>query len=433
MGKSCILILLDGLGDRASNTLNRQTPLQAARTPHMDRLASLGSNGIFYSIAPGLALPSENAHFSMFGYNQNEFPGRGYLETVGAGINPGTGSVALLAHLAWVREHNNTLTLLQHRPDAGKEDLTILLEEIGSFKSENIIISYHQTEHLDGVLVMDGAVSPSITDSDPLIINYPLIEVQPLNNADPLAEPTAKALKSYLLHCYEKLNNHRINRQLRERGAPEINALVTQRAGQWQQVQSFSQRWGLRGVSISSGLVYLGMASFLGLDTIRITDIPDPGRELAERLKLACDKAKLYDFVHVHTKAPDIAGHSKDPRNKVKALESLDQGLGKVLDSLIDDDIILVMTSDHSTPSDGPLIHSGEAVPFTAVGHGICKDTVSAFDEVACANGALGTLNGSDFMNLVLNWLDRTKMQGLMDTPFDQPYWPGIREPFKLK
>lgn len=35
-------------------------------------------------------------------------------------------------------------------------------------------------------------------------------------------------------------------------------------------------------------------------------------------------------------------------------------------------------------------------------------------------------------MYLILNFLDKAKMYGLMDTPVDQPYYPGNYEPFTL-
>jgi 2,3-bisphosphoglycerate-independent phosphoglycerate mutase len=33
-------------------------------------------------------------------------------------------------------------------------------------------------------------------------------------------------------------------------------------------------------------------------------------------------------------------------------------------------------------------------------------------------------------MYLILNHLDRAKLAGLMDSPEDQPYWPGDYQPF---
>lgn len=434
MARSCILVLLDGLGDRAYASLQGKTPLQAARTPHLDRLASMGSNGLFQAIRPGLALPSENAHFAMFGYEQAEFPGRGYLEAAGAGLAPGREDVALLAHFASLQRQGNTLQLIRHRPKAEADEQEALARLVAAYSKGEIAVRYHRTHGLDGIVIMQGRVSPAITDSDPLETATPLVEVEPWADAggDARARETAAALKAYLLWCHEQLAAHPVNTKRRKRGEPEINGVVTQRAGRWRQVDSFSKRWGMQGLSISSGLMYWGLASFIGMDWEKVPDSPDPGHDLAERLLLARRRAADYEFIHVHSKAPDVAGHSKDPFNKVAAIESLDRGLGKVIEELLADEIVLVVTADHSTPSSGPLVHSGEPVPFTVVGRGIRRDNVFFFDEICCAGGALGMLQGADLMYLVLNWLDRAKLQGLMDTPRNQPFWPGIRRPFML-
>ena len=80
MPRTCVLLLLDGLGDRACAALDGQTPLQAAHTPWLDTLARRGANGLFHASSLGEPLPSENAHFAIFGYDMSGFPGRGALE-----------------------------------------------------------------------------------------------------------------------------------------------------------------------------------------------------------------------------------------------------------------------------------------------------------------------------------------------------------------
>lgn len=139
-----------------------------------------------------------------------------------------------------------------------------------------------------------------------------------------------------------------------------------------------------------------------------------------------------YEFIHVHYKVPDDAAHSKDYRKKIAAIEALDNGIGRTLDSLINDEILLIITSDHSTPSSGRLIHSGEPVPITMVGKGMRRDAVRRFNEVECAGGSLGFVQGGNLMYMVLNALDRIKLSGLYDTPRNQPFWPGSRNPFQL-
>jgi 2,3-bisphosphoglycerate-independent phosphoglycerate mutase len=107
-------------------------------------------------------------------------------------------------------------------------------------------------------------------------------------------------------------------------------------------------------------------------------------------------------------------------------LETLDRGIGNALKPLLaEPDLLMVVAADHSTPSAGPLIHSGEPIPLIFHGPGIRRDMIMQYDEISAAGGALGFVRGKELMYLILNHLDRAKLHGLMDTPVDQPYWPG--------
>lgn len=429
MDRSCILILLDGLGDRAYKRLGNKTPLQFADTPNLDRLASMGSNALFHATAPGICLPSENAHFALFGYRPEEFPGRGYLEAIGAGIPLDRDDVALLAHFVSLSEHDSLLMLDQHRPAATPEEMAVVADAVSIYQHDSIRICYHQTHGQDGIITMHGNVGSALTDSNPLQIGHPLLKVRPHEGAEsPVLRQSAEALNAYLCWSHRKLATHSVNRNRLSESKASINGLVTQRAGMWKPCDPFHERWGLKGILIASGLIYWGLADFLGMDIEKVKDSDDPGLDLADRLQTAKKLSRHYSFIHVHSKAPDVAAHKKDPFKKVAAIELLDQGLGRVLDELLCEEITLIVTSDHSTPSSGPLVHSGEPVPFTVVGKGIREDRVRFFDEVHCAGGGLGFLHGKDVMPLTLNWLDKAKLQGLMDTPADRPYWPGKRE-----
>jgi len=167
----------------------------------------------------------------------------------------------------------------------------------------------------------------------------------------------------------------------------------------------------------------------LGMDVKVVEDSGDPERDLLERLRLAHDAVE-YDFVHVHTKVPDKAGHTKNPHHKKEMLEALDRAMAFAVQKIVPHaDILLVVTADHSTASVGTMIHTGETVPVTMIGQYPRRDRVTAFNEIDCAQGALGTIRGKELMYLILNFLDRGKLKGLMDTPFDQPYTPGRYQP----
>jgi len=80
-----VVMLLDGLGDRAHAVLGGRTGNEAAATPNLDRLCASGSCGVLYAVGPGRAPSSEVAHWSMLGYRPDEFPGRAVFEAFGRG------------------------------------------------------------------------------------------------------------------------------------------------------------------------------------------------------------------------------------------------------------------------------------------------------------------------------------------------------------
>jgi len=404
MPEKCILLLLDGLGDRSYRELDFKTPLQAAKTPVLDRVAVESANGLYHAACIGQALPSENAHFIMFGYDIKEFPGRGALEALGAGIELQNKDVAVLSHFAGITESEKILVLEQGKPVISDGETREFVNVVREFETGGVRIRFHPTGGIRGIITLHGSVSPFITDSDPFVNNRPLINIQPWDGYgdDPATANTAVALKKYLIHVYHKLQMHPINQARIKNGKVPINSLVTQRAGQLKNVTPFADRYGLRALSMASGMMYWGLGRYIGLDIKKVTDTENPGNDLAERIQMAYEYLNDYDFIHVHTKTPDEAAHMKNPLAKKSVIESLDQGIGKVIQPLLEDpELLFIVTADHSTPSSGPLIHSGESVPIMFHGSGVRRDRVRQFDEVSAVSGALGTLRGKELIYMV--------------------------------
>ncbi len=425
----CILVILDGLGDRGQDCFEGKTPLYAAYTPHLDYLASMGTNGLYHTMLQGVPMSSETAHFIIFGYDLQEFPGRGYIEAKGKGIPVHERDAALLGHLCCVEHRQGSLTLKWGRPDVSYEEAQELQKTIESFDSGAISIRFLSYHGIDGFLVMSGEVSDAITDSDPIYEGRPVAEVVPTGQAQAGSSKTAAALNAYLRQCYDRLSVHPVNKDRMARNLPPVNALVTQRAGRHRRLLPFSEKWGLRGLSISSGAIYWGLCEELGMDVKKVRDTGNIEEDLKYRLRLAKD-AGGYELIHVHTKMPDEAGHAKNPWYKKEVIEAIDRAMSVAVNEIIPDrEVLLVVTADHSTASSGSMIHTGETVPLTMVGKYVRRDEVGYFNEIACAKGSLSTMRGRELMHMILNFLDRAKMQGLMDTPVDQPYYPGKYKP----
>jgi 2,3-bisphosphoglycerate-independent phosphoglycerate mutase len=431
----CILLILDGLGDRGHAAFGGQTPLQMASTPNLDRLAALGMTGLYHPWWLGTALPSEMAHFSLFGYDLEDFPGRGYIEALGENLPMGETDVALLGRIFAVKQQQGLLILKEEDPKVEKATCLSLQEVVRTFHYAGVNISFVPTGGIRGLVLVKGEVSAAVTDSNPIYEGRPLMEVLPWEGweHDKPALNTALALNHYLKWSYRQLSRHPLNHQRKRAGLAPLNAVGLQRAGQWKPVLNFSDKWGFKALAVAAGCLYRGLSRYVGLEALPVKDTPNPQADLLKRLKLA-HKSKRHDFVYVHTKVPDEAAHTKDPLIKKAAIEALDGALAFALKEIVTDpDTLLVITADHSTNSAGAMIHSGEAVPLLMVGKYTWRDQVTRFDEVNCAQGSLGLVRGKELMYLILNFLDRGKLVGLRDSPRDQPYYPGKFTPLRVK
>lgn len=431
-----LLVLLDGLGDRSYASLGNRTPLQAADTPCLDRLARMGSNGLLHAALTGQCLPSETAHYLLFGYDLNLFPGRGLLEAVGYDVPFQDDDVLSLAHLSGVSWRDGMPILLQSRADIKGDADAIgqLYSSITPYSSEGIHFQLHRTGLNDAILVLSGPVSPHVSDSDTMMIGTPLAEVVPMdgNPEADVAEKTARALNQYLSHCHTILSQHDVNRDRLKKGLPSANFLATQRAGRRVVQEPFRDKWGLKGMMIASGAIYLGLARELGMTAVRVADGKDPGEDLRQRIEMAFSDT-IHDFIHVHTKAPDQAAHTKDPVRKKDVIESLDRGLDELVGAIKQrDDLLVAITSDHSTPSSSLLIHSGEPVPVCIVGPEVRRDSVTTFDEIAAASGCLGFLRGEALMLMLLNYANRSTLLGHRLGPVERRYVPEGHKPFRM-
>ena len=442
-----VLVLLDGLGDRTYAALGHQSPLEAARTPNLDRLAKMGMNGVFHAGPPWRCLPSEAAHFAMFGYDPDAFPGRGLLEASGAGIEFGDADVPVLAHLSGVRTApdpqtgGNILVLEYGRDDIpGKRNETgRYFDALAPWACEGFRFELHQTGRNDAILVVKGAngnrPSPDISDSDPVGIGMPMGRITPLaESTEPeAASMTADAVNQYLDWCHERLNGTGVagkNPGSRIRA----NFLATQRAGRRVSQEPFLEKWGFRAAMIASVAVYRGLARELGLDFIRAEDTDAPGADLAGRVGLALDDT-AHEFIHVHTKAPDEASHKGDPLVKTRVIEELDQGLAGLVQALEsgNQELLVVVTADHSTPARQKLIHSGESVPVAIAGGAIRQDRIERFDEISAVRGSAGFLRGDDLMHMILNCTNRAVLDGLRLGSVRRPYRHRDYPPFVVE
>ncbi len=416
MEDGALWVILGGLGDRSCPSLEGRTPLEAASTPVMDRLASEGCCGLHYPLSPGACAGSDLAQWSMFGYEMNEYPGRALMHARALGHEPPKGTVVLMGNIVPVRRSRGALYV-----DRGfkfpHERCLDWTEKLKGIRSGDICFDLVHAGGDEVLVFLRGEASPDISDSYPFFPHLPVLRVQPLREArDPgLALRTAASVNGFLAEA---------RRRLREMG--EDAAFVTKWASSHRDVQPFRERWGLRAALVASGLLHGGMALTLGMESRHIRR-SSAGEDLVVKLKEAWQlMVDGYELVVVHSEEPDEAAHTGEPFRKMRIIEELDRALSEAEELIGDPRLLKVITGDHCTPSvsRSRVIHSGEPVPALFHGGSVRRDEVSSFGEVSCARGGLGVFRGADFLPLILNWLNRASYLGSRPDGAERPWLP---------
>ena len=388
-----VLVLLDGLGDRAHGVLGGRTAGEAAATPNLDALAARGSCGLLYAVSPGRAPSSEVAHWAMLGYRPEEFPGRAVFEALGRG-QPVSGEHVFAYAALRPADRREDGWWLTGRPDpeGDAEEAAELVARCDGIEIGGLMFSLEHVWRGEAVLRIGGGADERVTDTDAFFRDrHPVLRPRPLVTE---AERTARACEEWSREVMKRLDGER------------FNVITLKWFGRPHRVPSFRERHGLDGGFAAESAFLRGLGRCVGLEPIAAK--LDLG--LAAELLEAGDT-----FVYVHDKRADEAGHTKDPREKQRAIEELDAELG----GLPTDRAIVCVTGDHATPASPEVIHSGDPVPLLVAGPGVRADAVTSFGELDFATGILGQLRGPDLMPVLLNAADRPLFLGSRPTPVD--------------
>lgn len=437
-----ILLILDGIADRPWPSLGGLTPLQSAATPNLDRFAAAGQTGLMHPLGRGFAPGSELAHFVLFGYPRDLYPGRGLFEATGEEMHVADGEVVCRGLFATVeKQEDGSLKVLKRRTEIDDDACRELSAAIPPFDLDGIEVAFTYNSAHQGIVTLRSRVpglrvSADITDSDPYVPGLHVIRPEPLEAAADRsgARHTANALESWLGLVHRTLDAHPVNAARRARGEDPANFLLVKWSSQPVALRPFEQLNGLRGASVSSGVTYRGIAATLGMEWYGCDYLPDWTDDL--RARVALGRRAVDDgcgFVHIHTKAPDEAGHTKDPARKRDVIAALDAALPALWDEgLITPENLVIVTGDHGTPSGTDLVHSGDAVPIAMVGAGTLVDGVTSFDELSCSLGSLGHIEGREIMPECLNRIGRIKYMSAKLTPAGGIFWPETTEPLRV-
>uniref|UniRef100_A0A5B6ZM59 Metalloenzyme domain-containing protein n=1 Tax=Davidia involucrata TaxID=16924 RepID=A0A5B6ZM59_DAVIN len=389
-------VLIDGLGDVSLPRLGYKTPLQVAKIPNLDAIASAGVNGLMDPVEVGLACGSDTAHLSLLGYDPRVYyRGRGAFESMGAGLVMSPGDIAFKSNFATLDVKTGIVT--SRRADRHFEEegpiLSAALDgmKLPSFPQYEVRVRY-ATEHRCGVVVKGPNLSGNISGTDPLKDNRLLLQTEALDDTDE-AKHTAAVVNELSREISQILVSHPLNAKRAAEGKNVANVVLLRGCGIRIEVPPFEKKHGLWPCMVAPTKIIAGLGLSLGIDILEAPGSTGDYRTLLTSKATATAKALSappqpcpnvfvpgedvhkpgrsdgYDFGFLHIKAIDDAGHDKASIFKVRGLEAVDQAimqLARLLwqaESTGNFQYFLCVTGDHSTPVEYGD-HSFEPVPF---------------------------------------------------------------------
>ena len=408
--RTAVFVVMDGLGDRPVSELDGKTPLEAAKTPVMDRLAREGQTGLIDVIGPGITPGSDAAHLALFGYDPfTTYPGRGPLEASGAGLETRPGDVAFRTNFASV---DSKMIVTDRR--AGRtftpEEQAVLQNAIDGMEIDGVKVKFIATVEHRGAMILSGSgLYAEISDVDPHEAGKKVLTCEPLK---PEAKKTADVVNKMMKEVHKRLKDLPLNDERKKKGLPPANAILIRGPGRHGETPTLGERYGIKSAVIAGGALYIGTAKFVGMQHVPVegqTGTIDTNFHNIAMKTVECIKSD-YDYIFVHIKATDNASHDRNTAEKVLAIERTDEMMGKIIEST-SAEVVVAVTGDHSSPvSLGE--HSCDPVPVLLWGDFLRPDTSERFSESEAARGALHTLRGQDILPILLGYAGHVEKFG---------------------
>jgi 2,3-bisphosphoglycerate-independent phosphoglycerate mutase len=404
-----IIMIIDGMADRPIEELGHKTPLEAAKTPNMDKMAENGICGIMDPIKPGIRAGSDTSHISILGYNPYEvYTGRGPFEAAGVGLNVLPGDIAFRCNFSTSDENGIIIDRRAGRIREGTEEIAELIN--GMDIGEDVEVIFKESTGHRAVLVLRGKnLSDQISDADPKHEGNPPKKVLALDKTEE-ANRTADILNKIIEKSYELLKDHPINLKRIEAGENPANIILPRGAGAVPDVEPFGEKYGLNPVCIAETGLIKGIATIAGMELI---DIEGATGGIDTNLKniekgIIETASKEYNFMLINVDGADEAGHDGEMEEKVKFIEKVDNMIGELMKI---PDVYFILTADHSTPI-SIMDHTGDPVPIVITGPEVRVDDVKEFNERSVTKGGLCRIKGNNIMDILMDLMNMSNKFG---------------------
>ena len=377
------LVVLDGLGDLATEAQGDMTPLEAARTPNLDALVAQGcAQGRMTPIAPGITPGSGPGHLGLFGYDPLEYQvGRGVIEALGLGLTLKAGDVCARANFATL----DTKGIVKDRragriPTETCEKLCAMLAQKVKAIGDTEVIIKAGKEHRFVVMFRGQGLEGPLTDADPNREGFAIPAVKPRDPQNVKQRKMARLIAAFYKVALPVI--------AREKPA---NGFLMRGIAHQPDIPLFADRYQLKPACLAVYPMYKGLAQLVGMQKL------EGPQTIAEQFERYLAEHANYGFFFIHFKYTDKYGEDGNFEAKKRAIEEFDTALPILLRKTPD---VLAITGDHSTPC-AVKGHSWHPQPVLLHSTWSGSDKLVRFTETGANQGSLGIFEAKYLIRLM--------------------------------
>ncbi|MCX7822790.1 MAG: cofactor-independent phosphoglycerate mutase [Syntrophobacterales bacterium] len=363
--KKYLIIVGDGMGDYPLEELGGRTPLEVAKTPAIDRLASWGKMGLVVTIPEGMPPGSDVANMSLLGCDpRGVLTGRGPLEAAAMGIRLAEGEVAFRCNLVTLEKRSEDEQIMAdysagHIPTREAHEIIKDLQKA----TEGLPLRLYPGVSYRHVLIWENGEDRLDTTPPHDIIGKVITPYRAVYEKHGV-------LRSFIERAEMLLKDNPVNEKRLLEGKAPANSVWPWGQGKAPRIRTIQDRCGLSGRMISAVDLLKGIGTLMGFDVPLIpgaTGYLDTNYE--GKVSAAIEGLEQFDLVYIHIEAPDETSHEGDLRKKIMAIEQLDARvvlplLGYLENKEWDTNILIV--TDHLTPI-RVRTHVADPVPYLKV------------------------------------------------------------------
>jgi len=401
------------MADEPVEELGGKTPLEVAHKPVIDYMAAHGELGLVKTVPDNIPPGSDAANLSVMGYDPRIYStGRSPLEAVSMGVQLEDTDVTFRCNLVTLSDDEPFASkiMIDHSSDEiATQDAVELIKTVSRHLGTDEFRFYPGRSYRHLLVWRNGCTGNIMTPPHDILGRSVTSYLPKGKNGEVFLQMMKQSVAL--------LRDHPVNIRRKEAGFRSANSIWLWGEGKRPILQSFEEKYGLKGSMIAAVDLIFGIGICAGLEPVEVegatgnihTNFDGKAQAAIDQL-LKSGK----DFVYLHVEAPDECGHRYEIDNKVKSIEIIDRKIVAPIKEALDasgEEYSIMVLPDHPTPL-RLRTHTSDPVPYMIYRN--CRDAarslsnvemrhVSTYSEKTAASTGIYIEEGHRLMDRLIN------------------------------